>query len=52
MTDSCNLAADQNFSVLTENCCENGNRLLDRGNVIGTLTDTEMGFFSNVRELE
>lgn len=51
-TDSCNLAACHNCAILPETCCENGNRLLDRGIVIGTLTDTEMGFFSNVRELE
>lgn len=50
--DSCNLAACHNCAILPETCCENGNRLLDRGIVIGTLFDTEIGFFSNVRELE
>lgn len=51
-TDSCNLAACHNCAILPETCCENGNRLLDRGVVVGTLFDPDMGFFSNIRNLE
>ncbi len=51
-TDSCNLAACHNCAVLPETCCENGNRLLDRGVVIGTIDEPEIGFFSSVRDME
>lgn len=51
-TDSCNLAACHNCAVLPETCCENGNRLLDRGILIGTITEPGIGYFSKVRELE
>lgn len=51
-TDSCNLAACHNCAILPETCCENGNRLLDRGVVIGTLFVPDMGFFSDIRNLE
>lgn len=51
-TDSCNLAACHNCAILPETCCENGNRLLDRGVLIGTLDNPDIGFFSKVRELE
>lgn len=51
-TDSCNLAACHNCAVLPETCCENGNRLLDRGVVIGTLDEPDMGFFSSIRDLD
>jgi hypothetical protein len=47
--ESLNLAACHNCALLPETCCENGNRLLDRGVVIGTLVDPEMGFFSSLR---
>lgn len=46
--ESLNLAACHNCALLPETCCENGNRLLDRGVVVGTLTDPTMGFFSNL----
>lgn len=49
-TDSCNLAACHNCALLPETCCENGNKLLDRGVVIGTLDDPDLGFFSSIRE--
>lgn len=49
-TDSCNLAACHNCALLPETCCEKGNRLLDRGVVIGTLQNPEMGFFSSIRD--
>ena len=51
-TDSCNLAACHNCAVLPETCCENGNRLLDRGILIGTISEPRIGYFSKIRELE
>lgn len=50
-TDSCNLAACHNCALLPETCCETGNRLLDRGVVIGTIENPEIGFFSSVRNM-
>lgn len=50
-TDSCNLAACHNCAILPETCCENGNRLLDRGVLIGTLENPEMGYFGNIRQI-
>lgn len=44
--ESLNLAACHNCVLLPETCCENGNRLLDRGVVVGTLSDPEVGFFN------
>ena len=49
--DSLNLAACHNCALLPETCCEYGNRLLDRGVIIGTLDDTDMGFFSELRDI-
>lgn len=46
--DSCNLAACHNCALLPETCCETGNRLLDRGFVIGTLDKPELGFFNDL----
>lgn len=46
--ESLNLAACHNCALLPETCCENGNRLLDRGLVVGTLTSSETGYFSNL----
>lgn len=46
--DSCNLAACHNCALLPETCCEMGNRLLDRGLVIGTLDNSELGFFEDI----
>lgn len=45
--DSCNLAACHNCALLPETCCENGNRLLDRGIAIGTLDKPEIGYFND-----
>ena len=42
---SCNLAACHNCTVLPETSCEEGNRLLDRGLLIGTITNPSVGFF-------
>lgn len=47
--ESLNLAACHNCALLPETCCENGNRLLDRGLVVGTLTDQSVGFFADLR---
>lgn len=46
--ESLNLASCHNCTLLPETCCENGNRLLDRGIVIGTLEDSSIGFFSEL----
>ena len=46
--ESLNLAACHNCALLPETSCENGNRLLDRGAVVGTLQDTDIGFFREI----
>lgn len=46
--ESCNLAACHNCALLPETCCECGNRLLDRGTVVGTLEDKTIGFFAGI----
>lgn len=46
--ESCNLAACHNCALLPETCCEYGNRLLDRGVIVGTLEDKTVGFFSDM----
>ena len=49
--ESCNIAACHNYALLPETCCECGNRLLDRGTAIGTLSENGIGFFDTVRNL-
>ena len=44
--DSCNLAACHGCALLPETSCEEFNRFLDRGLVIGTFDDPELGYFS------
>lgn len=44
--DNCNLGACHSCALLPETSCEQQNRLLDRGVVIGTLESPKMGFFS------
>jgi Domain of unknown function (DUF1998) len=44
--DSCNLAACHSCALLPETSCEQQNRLLDRGMLIGVLDRPEVGFFS------
>jgi hypothetical protein len=44
--DNCNLAACHSCALLPETSCEEQNRLLDRGLVIGTLYNSNLGFFS------
>ncbi len=46
--DSCNLAACHGCALLPETSCEEFNRFLDRGLVIGTFTDPTLGYFSNL----
>jgi len=48
--ESLNLAACHNCTLLPETCCENGNRLLDRGVVVGSLEEADIGFFSELRD--
>lgn len=43
--DSCNLAACHGCALLPETSCEEFNRFLDRGLVIGTFKDPSLGFF-------
>lgn len=43
--DGCNLAACHNCALLPETSCENRNKLLDRGLLIGTLDNEDIGFF-------
>lgn len=43
--DNCNLAACHNCALLPETCCEEGNRLLDRGLLTGTPDIPNVGFF-------
>lgn len=45
--DNCNLAACHSCALLPETSCEQQNRLLDRGMLIGTLDRPETGFFTN-----
>lgn len=49
--ESCNLAACHNCVLLPETCCECGNRLLDRGTIVGTLEDKTIGFFSDILDV-
>jgi hypothetical protein len=46
--DSCNLAACHGCALLPETACEEFNRFLDRGLVVGTFKDPALGFFSDL----
>lgn len=46
--ESLNRAACHNCALLPETCCECGNRLLDRGLIVGELTERSIGFFSDL----
>jgi len=46
--DNCNLAACHSCALLPETSCEEQNRLLDRGVVIGTIESPSSGFFHGV----
>ena len=41
--DSCNLAACYNCALVPETSCETGNRLLDRGLLVGTIDEPAAG---------
>lgn len=45
--DNCNLAACHSCALLPETSCEEQNRLLDRGIVIGTIENPHIGFFAS-----
>lgn len=45
--DSCNLAACHGCALLPETSCEEFNRFLDRGLVIGTFADPSLGYFAS-----
>jgi Domain of unknown function (DUF1998) len=47
--DSCNLAACHNCALVPETACEEFNRFLDRGVVIGTADDPGLGYFGPER---
>lgn len=46
--DNCNLAACHGCLLLPETSCEEGNRLLDRGALIGTHDRPKIGFFADL----
>jgi len=46
--DSCNLAACHNCALSPETSCEEFNRFLDRGLVVGTLDEPGLGYFGDV----
>lgn len=46
--DNCNLAACHSCALLPETSCEEQNRLLDRGVLVGTLYDGSTGFFNSL----
>jgi hypothetical protein len=46
--DSCNMAACHSCALVPETACEEFNRFLDRGLVVGTHTAPELGFFSTL----
>ena len=49
-SDNANLAACHGCVLLPETSCETGNRLLDRGLIVGTAGDPDIGFFSRIVE--
>lgn len=46
--DNCNLAACHGCLLLPETSCEEGNRLLDRGTLVGTHSNPEIGYFNSL----
>lgn len=47
-SDNANLAACHGCVLLPETSCEKGNRLLDRGLIVGSTDDPSIGFFDNM----
>ena len=46
--DSCNIAACHNCALVPETACEEFNRFLDRGLVVGSLSNRDAGFFGDL----
>ena len=46
--DSCNIAACHNCALLPETSCEEFNRFLDRGVVVGSMSNPSLGFFRDL----
>ena len=46
--DSCNIAACHNCALVPETACEDFNRFLDRGLVVGSLSDPAIGYFGDL----
>ena len=46
--DSCNLGACHSCALLPETSCEEQNRILDRGVVVGTIEHPDVGYFASV----
>ena len=44
--DACNMAACHNCALVPETACEEFNRFLDRGVVMGTAEEPDIGFFA------
>jgi hypothetical protein len=47
-TENSNMAACHGCALISETSCEEGNRLLDRAVVVGTIRDRGLGFFSQL----
>jgi hypothetical protein len=45
--DSCNLAACHGCALVPETTCEEFNRFLDRGVVVGDINNCELGYFTH-----
>jgi len=48
--DSCNLAACHNCGLVPETSCEEFNRFLDRGLVVGTFESPDLGYFADAMQ--
>ncbi len=46
--DSCNIAACHNCALVPETSCEEFNRFLDRGVVVGSMSNRALGFFGDL----
>jgi hypothetical protein len=46
--DSCNLAACHSCALVPETACEEFNKFLDRGLVVGSIADPSLGYFSEL----
>jgi len=46
--DTCNLAACHNCGLVPETSCEEFNRFLDRGLIVGSLGNSDLGFFAHL----